>query len=411
VLAPATILGGTENAISVARSLARAGVTVHAVGDPASPLRHSRHRASFVPVANGDLPAQFLACLEHGVRTGVVLACDDDGVEMIARHRSRVVELGYIPMEFDDSVALSMLDKDRTYALARSLGIPGPETFAVRTEEDISDIPADIAYPIAMKPVSSHVFKRRAGSSTKGLIVRNRAALEHHLAHFLALGVEMLVTEIVPGDEDQFVGYHAFLDRRGEPLLQLTKRKIRQLPPRFGRGCYHVTTHDPDVAELGLRFMRGLGAFGLGNVEFKRDARDGRLKLIELNYRFTATNELLRRAGIDAALFVYNRLTGRPVPAVDSYEAGVRIWHPVADARAAAALYLDGEISIGQWLHSVCHRQHLPVFSLSDPAPSFAHAVARARTRVVRKAPPAPPAAPGDGHAAGALTPTPAQRG
>ena len=77
-----------------------------------------------------------------------------------------------------------------------------------------------------------------------------------------------------------------------------------------------MTDRNPEVAELGLRFFQGVGLRGLANVEFKRDARDGRLKLIECNHRFTAPTGLLRAAGMDLPLFVYNRLTGRPLPAV-----------------------------------------------------------------------------------------------
>ena len=65
------------------------------------------------------------------------------------------------------------------------------------------------------------------------------------------------------------------------------------------------------MRELGLAFLRGAGVRGLANVEFKRDERDGRLKLIECNYRFTAPNEQFRRAGMDLALFVVQP-AGRP---------------------------------------------------------------------------------------------------
>ena len=89
------------------------------------------------------------------------------------------------------------------------------------------------------------------------------------------------------------------------------------------------------MAELGLRFFEGVGLRGLGNVEFKRDARDGRLKLIECNHRFTAATGLMRAAGLDLPLFVYNKLTDRPLPTVDRYRAGLTMWYPMKDVRAS----------------------------------------------------------------------------
>jgi predicted ATP-grasp superfamily ATP-dependent carboligase len=385
---PAILLSGTENALSVARSLHRAGVPVLALGGPLSPVRWSRACARYVETDGGDLQGRWLAWLEHeGPREGVVLPCDDDGVELVARHRARLAELGYLAVESDDEVALAMLDKARSYELARELGVDAPLTFTVASAEDLARARDAIAYPCAIKPVSTHVYKAASGDTTKGWVVRSREELDEHFAWMLPLGAPMLVTEIIEGDEDQFYGYYTYLDERGEPLLHLTKQKLRQNPPGFGRGCYHVTNREPEVAELGLRFMQGVGLRGLGNVEFKRDRRTGRLRLIECNYRFTAINELVRLAGIDLALFSYNRLTGRPVPDVSRYRAGVRIWHPVADARSGAALVRAGETTPRAWVRSVLHRQHLPLFRVNDPGPTVGYAIGRARRRLAGRVP------------------------
>lgn len=380
---PAILLGGTENAISVARSLHRAGVPVVALGGPLSPVRFSSACARYVVVDGAGLQDQFLAWLEReGPREGIVFPCDDDGVELVARRRARLAELGYLAAESDDEVALAMLDKARTYELARELGVDAPLTFTVSDPASLARAREGMEYPCAIKPVSTHVFKARSGSSAKGFVVASPQELDEHFAWLLPLGVEMLVTEIIEGAEDQIPGYYSFLDEDGEPLLHLTKRKLRQNPPGFGRGTYHVTTHDREVQELGLRFLQGVGLRGLGNVEFKRDRRTGRLRLIECNYRFTAINELLRLAGIDVALFSYNRLTGRPLPDVSSYREGVRIWHPLSDARSGYALWRAGETTPQAWVHSVLHRQHLPIFRLDDPRPTAGYALGRLRRRL-----------------------------
>jgi D-aspartate ligase len=92
------------------------------------------------------------------------------------------------------------------------------------------------------------------------------------LEPILDAGHPMLVTEYVPGPDDQYRSYYTYLDHEGEPLVHFTKRKLRQYPTHFGLGSYHLTEWNPEVAELGLRFARGAGLRGLVNVEFKRDA-------------------------------------------------------------------------------------------------------------------------------------------
>src|SRR5438105_868251 len=80
------------------------------------------------------------------------------------------------------------------------------------------------------------------------------------------------------------------------PLFEFTKRVIRRFPAMTGTACYAITDRIPEAAELGNRLFRHVALRGLANVEFKRDVRDGTLKLIECNARFTASQALVTRS-------------------------------------------------------------------------------------------------------------------
>jgi D-aspartate ligase len=368
---PAVVLGGSFNAVSVARSLGRAGVVVHALGSSGDFVRRSRYCSSFTDVGRGlEAQAGYARWLETGPRGAVVLPCADEGLEFVARNRARLDELGYRSFEADDQVVLTMLDKESSYALARTAEVPAPRTHRVRTDEDLRTAAAEIGFPCALKPLASHVFARYL--SGKAFVAHDLDDLRRALALTGPHGVEMLVTEIVPGADHGFHSYYGYLDAGGASLLHVTKRKLRQCPIRFGSGCYHVTDWHPEVAELGLRFLQEAGARGLACVEFKRDARDGSLKLIECNHRFTAANELLRAAGMDLALFAYNRLVGRTLPRVDGYRSGVYLWHPIEDIRAFRQYRRQGELTTAAWLRSLLHRPRFPLLRLEDPLPSAA---------------------------------------
>jgi predicted ATP-grasp superfamily ATP-dependent carboligase len=369
---PAVILGGDVTALSVARSLTDAGVEVHVLDTHDSPVRVSRLRASFVEVDSEEMQPRMLDWLRTGPKGAVVLACSDEGLELIAHHRPELVELGYRPMEADDDVLLAMLDKDRTEEIAREHGIPAPRTIALRNQADVDAVTAGLSYPCVLKPVHSHVFFRHSKSGAKVLVADSPTELQATFAKMSGIGVALQVIEVITGPDDEYVSYYGYLDEQGEPLLQLTKRKLRQYPNRFGAGTYHAMTHDPEVAEVGLRFLKAAGLRGLGNVEFKRDQGDGQLKLIECNARFTMSNELIRIAGIDLALFAYNRLSGRPAPRVDSYKDDIRLWDPINDTRAFLEYRRNRELSLGDWIGSLRHRQHFPRARLDDPLPALA---------------------------------------
>jgi D-aspartate ligase len=382
-LPPAVILGGAVTALSVARSLTDAGISVYVLDHRASPVRLSRRRACFVEVDGDEMQPRMMEWLRSGPRGAVVLACSDEGLELIARNRAELLDLGYLPMEADDEVLLAMLDKGLTDTLAREHGIPVPRVLALRNHSDIETVGREFDYPCVLKPVHSHLFASRTKSSAKVLFVQSPAALRAEFERMSSMGVKMLVIEVISGPDDEYVSYYSYLDELGQPLLQLTKRKIRQLPTRFGCGTYHATTHDPEVAELGLRFFQAVGLRGLGNVEFKRDGRDGRLKLIECNPRFTMSNELIRLAGIDLALFSYSRLLGRATPPVAVYRDDMRLWDPVRDALAFLEYRRKGELSLGRWIGSLNHPQHFPSGRIDDPLPALA-STARLLSRAQR---------------------------
>ena len=371
--AAAVLLGGETIAVSAARSLAPAGVPVYALGDPVDPVQRSRHCARFVDVGSGDgVQDRYLRWLVEEAPAGaVVIPCDDDGIELIARSRAVLEEHGLRPVEADDGALLAILDKERTYELCREHGIPCPRTARLESRGDAERAAAEFDYPCALKPRESHVFAQHFGILAKAVRVHSPEELVEQYERTAELGISMLCTEIVPGRDDALCSYYSYLDEAGEPLYHFTKRKLRQYPPEFGLGSLQRTTWDPDLAELGLRFFQGIGLRGIGNVEFKRDSRDGVPKLIECNARLTAANEQVRLAGLDIPLLAYSRVAGGPGPELGSYTVGLSLWHPIEDLRALRQYRRRGEWSVWSWLRSLTGRVRFPLWRLDDPGPTI----------------------------------------
>lgn len=370
---PVIILGGNANAVSVARSLGRWGVDVTAYGNATDQVRHSRWCASFVEFTAGPgIGDRWLARLLAEARDAVLLPCDDDALEMIARNRVELVAAGYRPFEADDEVVLAMLDKETTYRLARSAGIATPTTFRLVDDVAVEQAIARLTFPCALKPIHSHRFQKRFGGR-KAFVVDDAHEFRRRARQARAHGLEVIATEIIPGPDDRLCSFYSYIDEDGRPLVQLTKRKIRQQPTGFGLGSMEITDDAPDVAEAGAAFFAAIGLRGLANVEFKRDPRDGSLRLIECNHRFTASNELVRVAGIDLARLAYARVAGLPPPRLDRYRSGVTLWNPMRDIRSLAGSVRRGEASVGEWLPGLVRPHVLPVFRLDDPLPTIAH--------------------------------------
>jgi D-aspartate ligase len=398
---PVVLLGGEAVTVSAARSLHADGVRVYALGARTDPVRRSRACHSFTDLgAYEGVQERWLEWLAGGPKGAVLLPCNDDSLELLARQRPLLEELGYLLAEADDEVLLAMLDKSRTYELAEAAQIPVPRWRYVRNGDDAQAAAETFEFPCALKPLNSTLFASYFGLRKKVLLAERPEDLFEGFAQTRPLGMEMMVTEIVPGPDHAYFSYYSYIDERGEPLFHFTKQKLRQWPTRFGLACYEITNWNPAAADVGLRFFQGVGLRGVGNVEFKRDARDGQLKLIECNHRFTAANELVRQSGLDIPLFSYRRIAGLPTPDMRSYRHGVRLWNPVEDVRALLEYRKRGELTVRGWGRSLLHRQHFPMLRIDDPLPSavsFATKLRRLKGRISagaglrRSLPPPPP--------------------
>jgi D-aspartate ligase len=371
---PAILVGaGMVTAIPIIRSLGRAGVDVRLLCSRGAATSFSRYARRAPTDGNGPLAERWLRYLlgpeSDDVRGGVLLACNDDGIELLLDHREELA--GRFVLDICEPAAQrAMLDKLATYRVAAEAGVPTPRFWPAESAGDVESRKDDYSYPLMIKPVYAHQFKKVLAG--KYLMANDFDELVAAYRLVSENGIKVVLLEVIPGPDDLLCSYYTYLDEQGEPQFHFTKRIIRRYPEREGFACYHITDWNPEVAQLGLELFRHAGLKGVANVEFKRDPRDGVLKLIECNARFTAANVLLTASGIDLGAYVYRRLAGLPQAGLDSeaYVRGMRLWYPLDDFLAFCDLRHDGRLSFGSWARGIAHRQVLPYFAWSDPLPS-----------------------------------------
>lgn len=372
--------------MSVARSLGRNGVHVYALGTAGiDPVQFSRYCTQFVDLGSGegvqDRWIDWLSSTAGDPR--VLLPLSDDGLELVARRRSELEDLGYRTIEADDDVVLTMLDKVKTYELAGRLGIATPRIWFANDADSLGRAVEELGFPLALKPRHSYQFARHFGLRQKVFVIRDRDEFDAVRTKTSTLGLDVMITEVVPGSDERLWTCTAYVDGDGRPLLHYTRRKVRQYPPGFGRGCYYLLEWDAAVGDLGLAFLRGAGVRGLASVEFKRDARDDQLKLIECNHRLDGATELARVGGMDLARFVYDRALRRDGETSRPRE-GVRLWNPVEDTRSAWQLWRRGDLTAGGWIRSLLHPLRFQLLDWRDVRPSLIGS-ARLTIHVLRK--------------------------
>lgn len=377
---PAIILGGGANSLSIARSLGRHGVSCYAINKPNAPIRYSRF-ARWIDLPHGGSPENrwgefLLGHRSEHLRGAVLLAASDEALEWVNRNRPALEER-YLLDDCNVAAARCMLNKLATYRAAQEAGVPTPRFWTAENRAELHALRDALVYPLIVKPQLSHLFEQRFGM--KFFVAENFDQLLAAMDKLEDENLQVMLVEKIPGPDDRLCSYYTYLDDNQQPLFHFTKRIIRRFPPNMGLASYHITDWNPEVRDVALRLLQHVKLRGLANVEFKRDVRDGQLKLIECNARFTAANCLVSRSGFDLPRFVYNRLVGLPNPPLVQYRTGERLWLPTRDVRAFWELRRRGELSVLGWLRSIMHRQALSVFQWSDPLPTVAGPINRVR--------------------------------
>ncbi len=371
-LPPVIILGGEANALSVARDLGRAGLKVYILCDSTAFVRHSRYVEWIETSGAGGQEAawsRFLLGTDSDYLKGaVILSCSDAGIQVLLRHREQLASKFKLDIA-NPKAQRDLLDKFTTYEHAHAANVPTPGFWETSSREQVIAMRDSIRFPVMVKPRLSHLFE--AHFKRKHVIVENFDELLTTFDSATKAGLDVLLMEWIPGPDSQLCSYFTYLDENSNPLFAFTKRVIRRYPTGMGGACYHITDWMPQIVEQSNRLFKQAGLRGLANVEYKFDERDGQYKVIECNARFIASNGLVSAAGCKLAQFVYNRIVGLPLPSMQKFKSGLRLWDPLRDWRAFRELKGLGEINFLGWLRSILHVQRFAYFELTDPMPAI----------------------------------------
>lgn len=382
--APVLILGGKENSLSLVRNLGRHGVTVRVSGGDSTWGLYSRYCSERFRIPRGQIADTFWRALlldpdSHQLDGHVVLPCSDEAIEFVSANREQLGARYRLTDETTD-LQSSLLDKRRTLELAQAAGVATPKFWSVDNNTDLQLLRSQIQFPVIVKPILSHVFISAFGRKLF-IIERGFDELEEKLKLCRQHDLEVMIVEMIPGPDDLLSSYYTYIDMEKRALFKLTKRIIRRFPLNRGGAYSHATEWLPETAVQGQKFFEGIGFTGLGNVEFKRDLRDGKLKIIECNARFTAAHELLVQCGAPIDLIVYCHLTGQRTPKFTRYRENVLYWYPFRDFLAFLQLRRLGQLSFRGWIRSLRGFQQIvfPLWNRRDVRPLVGVALAIAR--------------------------------
>jgi D-aspartate ligase len=385
----AVVLGSDFRALAVVRSLGRRGIATVVVDNQPRSAWFSRYVRSRY---RWDGPMEGPALVDHllevaardGLEGWLLYPLYDDAVETVARHAEALSRAYRLTTPSWTSVH-EATDKRLAYQAAREVGVPVPRTWYPRGPDEAGSLPLD--FPAIVKPASSGSLQKVARRKAFQAADREELVEAYRLAAEFVGAEGLMVQELVPGGGADQLSVGAFC-REGEVLAAMTARRSRQYPVDFGLGsCFVEAVPVPGLEPLAAALVRRLGLSGMVEVEFKRDARDGSFKLLDVNVRAWGWHGLCRDCGLDLPYLQYRETLGLSLPPSRAVY-GHRWRRLLTDLPAALTEMRRGTLSPLAYARSFAGPTARSVLDLRDPLPALGDLwVAGARVLVPARRP------------------------
>ena len=370
--AGAVVIGGDYQGLGIVRSLGRHGIPSVIVDDERSIARTSRFAAGMVRAEtlrddDAVLRALTLARTRYRLDGWVLFPTRDETVATLSRHRAKLSRFFRVPTPDWDCVRVAW-DKRETHRWAQKLGVPAPRTWFPRTEDDLADV--DTSGPVIIKPaIKEHFFYATRAKAWRADTAADLRRLFQRAASIIDPS-EIMVQELVPGGGAEQYSYCAFI-KAGQAVASMTARRRRQHPSDFGRASTYVETVDlPQLEEPSVRFLREIGYYGLVELEYKRDARDGEFKLLDVNARTWGYHTASYPAGVDFPYLLFADQVGEPVEPARA-RSGVSWIRLTTDVPNAFVDIRAGRLRAADYLRTLRGVDTEAVFSWRDPLPGL----------------------------------------
>ena len=277
-------------------AMARLGVTGKLIATDiteASPAFHKADVGEVVPRvgAAGYVSALQALVRKHGV--GLMVPLTDLDLLALAHHREALAEMGCTVMVGAEADIRACRDKYLAAELFRRAGVGSIRTCRLREFDD------QPFYPCFAKPAE--------GSAGIGAaVIRNEQQLR---AHEAAYGEQLIVQELVPGQEFTIDVYR---DRRGEVRCVVPRQRLEV---RSGEVAKGVTVKDERLIADATRLAGHLGSiWGAFCCQCRRPA-GGAPRFFEINPRFGGGSPLSIAAGADLPLYLLQEVLDLPISA------------------------------------------------------------------------------------------------
>ena len=386
---PAVVASVFQTGLNLMRDLEQQGIrTVGIDCNPENPGFRSRYGRSYLcpnPDREPERWAEYMISLSEAMgEKPVLIAASDIFVAAIGRHASDLNK-HFIFSSEGAILQASLGTKQTQYALAAKYGLPSPRAAYIQSRQELEDFCSLARFPALLKPRQqrewlalppNHPFrfsKTVSASSTEELL--------SHYDQVSASVPEAVAQEEIVGPDSAKYCYLSVYSTRGHRLGACVVQELRAYPLLYGCATLVQPVLDDEIDKICNEFLLSISFRGLCEIELKRDIRDGQIRLIEMNPRFSGTGDAARYTGVETGYLHYLDLIGENPPPVAPTKFNFRHVMLVADLTAFPNYLAEGQIGWREWLGS--YRGAIKYFDFDPSDRLLALATARKSVRAL----------------------------
>lgn len=367
---PAYVLSGQQPALGVVRALGAKGVPIVVLHykdeDVAYLSKYVTHSvASPHPETHEKEFIELLLNSAKQFGDGILYPASDETLVAVVKNKEILEEHFDVPCP-DWDIVQKFIEKKYTYAIADEHGIPAPKTITPKNLEEVKAYAEQVDFPCLVKPSQSHLFFDHF--KRKMFTVENEEELVSVYNQCVEAGLEVMLQEIIPGDDINVVNYNAYF-WEGEPLVEFTAQHIRNAPPWWGSPRVVLSKDIPEVIEPGRKILKALDFSGYACTEFKMDDRTGIYKLIEVNGRHNLSTSLAVACGINFPYLQYRHILENEIPSQSTYKKGMYWIEIITDITNSLQFRSQEKYSFSEYLRPYRNPKVFATFSWSDLGP------------------------------------------
>ena len=367
------ITGGDFQGLGVLRTLARKGIPIILLDSDHNIGRYSKFKKKFIKSPHPSDTESYLRFLidlakRENIYGWMIFPNSDEAVYVLSRYKDILEKFYKIPTPSWE-VIQNVYIKEKTYQIAEKNNIPIPKTYYPKNLLELMKL--DLQFPVVLKPSIRPNFYNKVHK--KALLIKNKEKLIKKYKWMCSIidPSEVLVQELIPGVPANLYSFCPFF-KSGQNVTGIVARRARQHPMDFGHASTFVELVDlPEMQKISEKFLRAIDFYGIAEVEFIQDPRNGEYKLIEVNPRVWGWHTLAIRAGVDFPYILYQDMTGEQVkPNLPSnHLKWIRF---PTDFITVLLEIIKGKMSLIDYLASMKGEKEYSVFAFDDPIPFVA---------------------------------------